>query len=255
MPENAEPAKPDSIPGGRRPARPTEAAPAWPQGDGIGRDSTPPEGVSPPASGPDQEADSHRETHFGLNSEGEFHYLPHRLAQRLHVPEDVQVVDPRFTRDRYRDLAQAGRATGAMLVILLLVDSLSDAALAAGLGSSVIILFVHPSSPAARPRALIGGHGLAFLMGLLGAGVLFVGPVGDFLHSSQLLFNASLAVGVGGLIILMAITNTEHPPAAGTVLGVSMEPWDPWRLATIIIAVMLLALLKWLLHRYLRDLI
>lgn len=233
MQDNAEPANPDSVP------------------DGTGRG-----GPSDPASRhPDGDAKDARETHFGLNAEGELHYLPHRLAQRLHVPEDVQVVDPRFGRYRHSYLVQTGLATGAMLVILLLVDSLSDAALAAGLGSSVIILFVHPSSPAARPRAVIGGHGLAFLMGLVGAGVLFVGPVGDFLHIHQFLFNLSLAVGVGGLILLMAVTNTEHPPAAGTVLGVSMEPWDPWRLAIIIAAVLLLALLKWTLHRHLHDLI
>ena len=233
MPDNAEQGKPDSVP------------------DGAGRTRS----TEPVSPGPDGEASADTETHFGLNAEGELHYLPHRLAQRLHVPEDVQVVDPRFSRYRHSYLVQAGLATGAMLVILLLVDSLSDAALAAGLGSSVIILFVHPSSPAARPRAVIGGHGLAFLMGLVGAGVLFVGPVGDFLNSHQVMFAFSLALGVGGLILLMAVTNTEHPPAAGTVLGVSMEAWDPWRLAIIIGAVLLLALLKWALHRHLHDLI
>ena len=44
-------------------------------------------------------------------------------------------------------------------------------------------------------------------------------------------------------------------PAAGTVLGVAMQPWDPLRIAIIIASVILLALLKWILRTYLRDLI
>ena len=64
-----------------------------------------------------------------------------------------------------------------------------------------------------------------------------------------------LAISVGILIITMAITDTEHPPAAGTVLGVATKAWDPLIIALIIGAVVLLVCIKLVLHRYLRDLI
>lgn len=232
MRENAEPTESESVHDCLGRARPTD----------------------PVLARPTEAAGNGGETHFGLNAEGEFHYLPHRLAQRLHVPENVQVVDPRFIRYRYSYLAQSGLAVVAMLIILVFVDSLSDAALAAGLGSSLVIVFVHPSSNAARPRSLIGGHGFGLVVGTC-ALLLFLSPVGDFLEQTRVLFDLTLAVSVGALILVMAITDTEHPPAAGTVLGVAMQPWDPVRVAVIIAAVILLALIKWLFHNYLRDLI
>ncbi len=44
-------------------------------------------------------------------------------------------------------------------------------------------------------------------------------------------------------------------PAAGTVLGIATKDLDPFTIPIIIGAVLLLALIKFLLHRYLHDLI
>ena len=142
-----------------------------------------------------------------------------------------------------------------MLAILVFVDSLSDAALAAGLGSSVVIVFIHPTSHGAQARSLIGGHGLAILVGSALSLVLFAAPVADFLEDFGLIRDLSLALSVGALILVMAVTDTEHPPAAGTVLGFSTRSWDPSTTAIIIAAVLMLALIKHLLNPYLRDLI
>ncbi|MEE3142043.1 MAG: hypothetical protein VX307_05565, partial [Chloroflexota bacterium] len=60
---------------------------------------------------------------------------------------------------------QAGLATIGMFAVLLLFDSFKTAAMAAGLGVSVLIIFVHPSSGSATPRSLLGGHFLALLLG------------------------------------------------------------------------------------------
>ncbi len=142
-----------------------------------------------------------------------------------------------------------------MLAILVFVDSLSDAALAAGLGSSVLIVFIHPSHHTAQSRSLIGGHGLAIVVGSALALILFAAPVADFLKDKILMRDLSLALSVGVLIMMMAATDTEHPPAAGTVLGFSTRSWDPSIMAIVIAAVLLLALIKRLLSPYLRDLI
>ena len=65
----------------------------------------------------------------------------------------------------------------------------------------------------------------------------------------------SLAVSVGLLILVMAITDTEHPPAAGTVLGMATRPWELKTTAIIIGAVLLLAAIHYLLRSSLPDLI
>ena len=54
---------------------------------------------------------------------------------------------------------------------------------------------------------------------------------------------------------MMAVTDTEHPPAAGTVLGISTRVRDPEIFAILAGAVFLLAVIKRVLRRYLRDLI
>ena len=54
---------------------------------------------------------------------------------------------------------------------------------------------------------------------------------------------------------MMAVTDTEHPTAAGTMLGMSTRTWDPEIFAVIVGAVLLLAVIKRVLRRYLRDLI
>lgn len=168
--------------------------------------------------------DKERGSRPRLVTSGRLHILPRRLSQRLHLPEDGQVLDPRFFRYSYSYLLQSGLTALAMLVVLLFVDSLADAALVAGLGSSVLIVFLHPSGPAASPRSSIGGHSLALMVGSVFALLMFSSPVGDFLSQTRWLIDPELALSVGLLILIMAVTNIEHPPAAGTVLGISMRP-------------------------------
>ena len=173
---------------------------------------------------------------------------------RRHAPK-VHLLDPQFHRSHKNYLIQVALATGAMFVILSLVDSLSDAALAAGLGSSVLIVFLNPSNRSASPRSLIGGHFLGALIGLGFSLLLFSTPLEDSLTSSTLLRGGILAASVGILMLVMSTTDTEHPPAAGTVLGIATKAWDPFIMSIIIGAVLLLAFIKFLLNRYLHDLI
>jgi CBS-domain-containing membrane protein len=190
-----------------------------------------------------------------LPSDGRVHVLPHRLSKQLHLPEHVEVVDPRFRRYWHSYVVQAVLATVTMLFILLFVDSLADAALAAGLGSSVAILFVHPSASAAKARSVIGGHSLALLFGVGCSLLIFHSSAGEFIAQNQVLSDIALAASVGMVILIMAVTNTEHPPAAATVLGMAIQPIDPLRTAVFIAAIILLALIHLLFKSRLHDLI
>ena len=164
-------------------------------------------------------------------------------------------IDPQFRRQPRHYFVQGGLATIGMFAVLLFVDSFSDAALVAALGASVVIIFVHPTSKLGAPRALVGGHLLGLLVGSVFSMILFAPPVSGILEGVDALRDLALAASVGAVIILMAITDTEHPPAAGTVLGMSTRVFDPSIFAIIIGAVIVLAVMKRILRRYLRDLI
>ena len=182
------------------------------------------------------------------------HTLTNRLGQYFARGSRPEIIDPNFSRRSRRYLFQSVLGTLAILAVLLFVDSLSQAAIVAALGSSVVILFLHPTSHTASPRALIGGHGLALLLGSAFAALLFAAPVETFLENLSPVRDLSLAISVGLLILGMAITNTEHPPAAGTVLGIATRPWDLQTFGIIIGAVLLLAAIQRLLRSHLRDL-
>ncbi|MYE40317.1 MAG: HPP family protein [Chloroflexi bacterium] len=162
--------------------------------------------------------------------------------------------DPGFVSAPLRFGLQAGLATLAMLAILTFVDSLSTAAIAAGLASSVVGIFIAPSNSTARIRSVVGGHGAALVLGSIFSAILFLAPVEIFLQDRSTVLHLSLALAVGGSMLLMAITNTEHPPAAGTALGMASREFDVLIFFSIIGAVGLLAILKLVLRPYLRDL-
>ena len=73
--------------------------------------------------------------------------------------------DPGFVSYPWSFVFQAVLATVVMLVILAFVNSLSSAAIAAGLASSVVGIFTGPNNRTARIRSVVGGHGVALLLG------------------------------------------------------------------------------------------
>ncbi len=107
-------------------------------------------------------------------------------------------------------------------------------------------MFTVPSSVTASARNVIGGH----VIGLVFGSVFALMP-----QATPLAQDAMFALAVGGAMLAMTATNTEHPPAAGTALGVVIAGFS-WRvvLGTVVGAVVL-ALIHKLIRPYLRDLV
>ena len=162
--------------------------------------------------------------------------------------------DPGFANHPWAFAYQAGLAAMVMLAVLTFVHSLSSAAIAAGLASSVVGIFIGPSNRTASVRSVVGGHILALLLGSVFSAILFFGPVDTFLSEFGVLRNFGYALAVGGAMLLMAFTNTEHPPAAGTALGMASREFDILIFLSIIGAVALLAVMKLAIRPYLQDL-
>ena len=165
------------------------------------------------------------------------------------------LLDPKFRRHYRQYIFQALLATAAMASILLFVDSLSTAAIAAGLGSSVVGIFINPSGTTARLRAVVGGHTMALLIGSVFSFALFSGTAESFIANHSTYLDLAMALSVGLLILVMAVTDTEHPPAAGIVMGMTSRAWTPEVFGAILGALALLAVIKLVLRRQLRDLL
>ncbi len=183
------------------------------------------------------------------------------LFARLNIPNRIRregstyFIDPKFRRHYLRYLYQSLLVTVALACVLLFVDSLASAAFAAGLGSSVVSIFVIPSGATSRLRSLIGGHIIALILGSLVSLILFAEPIESIIESRSQFHAVAMALTVGFLILVMAITDTEHPPAAGIAIGMSSRIWSFEVFLAILGAVLVLALFKLVLRPQLRDLI
>jgi len=91
-----------------------------------------------------------------------------------------------------------------------------------GIASSAFIIFISPHSRMSSPRRVLGGHLIAIVAGLI-IGAIVHDWAGEP-YASSLVTDVAAAVGVGIVMLVMAATDTEHPPAAGTVLGLTLAP-------------------------------
>ena len=190
-----------------------------------------------------------------------------RLPERRFRPARwrSRLINPRLTRGaRGRILLrvyffQVGLAAVSLMLALwaadlITGDSVARAVLVAAIASTAFILFIGPRSVTANPRHSIGGHAVAVaaasLVDFFAEYVTGTQFTGDF----SLLFGFYAALAVGLAMLLMALTDTEHAPAAGTALAIVAHGLD-WELAVFLMTMVLLlagvhALLKDRLHDF-----
>ena len=166
----------------------------------------------------------------------------------------MHILDKSFLRNPKSYILQSLLATTAIAIILYVVDTLTHAVIVAALGSSTFIVFAMPHSITAQARRVIGGHVVGLLSGFICYFLFLGGPFGNLTANWNHLQWIAYALSVGLSIFLMAITETEHPPAAGTALGTAVHGWSYELIVIILIATVSLALIRRLLRRYLRDL-
>jgi len=167
----------------------------------------------------------------------------------------VEIIDKSFKQAPKSFVIQSLLAVVTVAIILYFVEVLTHAAIVAALGASTFVVFAMPHSNTARPRSLIGGHIVGLLCGTFCYYVFLSDPVGGLITTWEFttLFVYALAVGLS--IFLMAITNTEHPPAAGTALGIVIHPWSYQAAIFVLLFAVGLAIVRRLLGSRLKDLV
>lgn len=156
-----------------------------------------------------------------------------------------RAIDSRFRPYWRHYVLQSALATVSVFGVLVALRR-HNLVVAASLAATAFTVFAMPGSVTARTRNVIGGH----MVGIVCGSVFALVHVG-FVTEREVLH----AVAVGSSIFIMALTNTEHPPAAGTALGVVLAGFSlPVALGTLI-GVTILSAIHRLLRPWLRDLV
>jgi len=131
------------------------------------------------------------------------------------------------------------------IFFVLLVLTVDQAVIVASIGATTYIVFAIPSSPTAKPRNVIGGHMTGIVIGTLCALI----P-----HERTMIAILIYALSVGITMFIMILTETEHPPAAGTALGIAISGFSLYVTGTMVISVVALSLINYFFKDYLIDL-
>jgi CBS-domain-containing membrane protein len=148
---------------------------------------------------------------------------------------------------------QCGLAGVVVLVLLLVLDAVTQTVLIAALGASAFIAFAVPRSPHSGPRSMIGGYAVGILVGSLMAtlnNMIDAPPITD--HAVMVIFGA---IAISLAMFTMVVTRTEHPPAAALALGLVLNEWSLLTLLVVLFGVIGLSIVKQLVLPALLDLI
>jgi CBS-domain-containing membrane protein len=155
------------------------------------------------------------------------------------------IFDSRFKNKWLNYIAQSTMAAFAILLALVTLRQ-QNLVVAASLAATAFTIFIMPHSITASMRNVVGGYIIAIIFGSLFAIIPIKSIIGqDIIY----------AVAVGCSMFLMAVTNTEHPPAAGTTLGILIDGFSSQIIIGIALGVGVLTIVHWLLKPILLDLI
>jgi CBS-domain-containing membrane protein len=132
------------------------------------------------------------------------------------------------------------------IFLVLLFLNIEQAVIISAIGATAFIVFAMPKEITAHPRNIIGGHLVGLAIGSLCA--LLPQPS---LHLSILAY--SLAVGLS--IFIMVVIDTEHPPAAGTALGLATMGFSLGAAIAVVTSAVLLSLAHHFLKPFLKNLV
>jgi CBS-domain-containing membrane protein len=167
------------------------------------------------------------------------------------------ILDEKLRRERVKNyLIQSAVAGLVFYAMLRFLHEIGGYAFLAGAASSLFTVFAMPKSITAQPRNLIGGHYLCFIVGAAFSflySATSICPAWMTEHSFHFIVIA-LAITLSTLV--MVLTDTEHPPAAGTAMAAVVTGLGS--LASLALAVfffpLILALAKYLFRKQLKDL-
>ncbi len=150
-------------------------------------------------------------------------------------------IDPNFPPYWKQYIIQSSFAALTVFIITLILSD--NPVIIASIGSTAFIVFAMPNNISAEPKRIIGGHFLGSCF------VVF--PFMNILFFKAIWF--SLSVGI--TILRMVVLDVEHPPAAGTALGMTLIAYSATSATAILISVLFLAIIGHITKPFLKDLV
>lgn len=137
-------------------------------------------------------------------------------------------------------------AASISIFVVFLILTTEDIVFIASIGATAFIIFAMPESITAKPRNVIGGH----ITGII------VGTLSTLIPHQQILAAAAVySIAVGVSMFIMVVIDTEHPPAAGTALGIAISGFSFNVIATLVLSALVLSLIHHFFRRNLKDLV
>ncbi|MFO7952901.1 MAG: HPP family protein [Bacillota bacterium] len=158
--------------------------------------------------------------------------------------EDIYILSKNLKERWFNYLWQGAAAGVVTFVVLYVFVELIALVILGGVGSTFFTVFALPNLRTTYTRNIIGSYLICISIGLFCT----------YIDSPSL----SGGVAIASAAFFMVITDTEHPPAAGAALGLSMAPNidDAYSGAVFSFAGAILAvLLRRLLLPWLKDLV
>lgn len=142
----------------------------------------------------------------------------------------------------------------AITLIILIGESFSNNVINAAIGSSVALVFLHPKNKQNNFKSLIGGNFIAILSFIFLYFIFSVFSQELFITINDKDFHIFSGISLTLCLLLMSISDTEHIPAAGTSIGLSVNKFDPTLIVFIFISIFILYLLRVIAHKYGKNL-
>ncbi len=101
----------------------------------------------------------------------------------------------------------------------------------------------------------MGGHTVAVLSGAAMAAILPILSVDNTAPDTRFVVDIAAALSVGLGALLMVITNTEHPPAAGAAFALVIDPWSWSAILFVISSAIILSVVRIILRPKLTNLL
>ncbi len=167
----------------------------------------------------------------------------------------TRIFDIRFSVNKWRYLMQCVLATVSAVVVLLVLDSMTNKVVMASLGASCFIAFCVPHKKASSPRLMVGGYIVGIAVGTLFYWIAKTPWPNSMsiLHSHSDVVFGGLAIGLA--MFVMVVTNTEHPPAASLALGLVLGEWQVLTVVVALVEIVMLCVIKRLFKPKLIDLL
>ena len=173
---------------------------------------------------------------------------------RLKLDKEFHLIDPIFFKKRSRYFFQSVIASIALFLVLIVGDNIARGAIIAGIAGTAALISFAPRSYAASTRRVVGGHMLAVLVGSSSFFLLSLFSI-DYNSAPEIIIYLNSSICIGILIILMGILNCEHAPSAGCLLGLTYGGVDLNSVAFIILSAIILASIRIILLKWIRNLV